>query len=263
MKGLAKLLLGLLAGGAVALGFLSSSHAGFFSAPLAKAITTSVLALAAGALLVGNGLRDLWMRRADGTKASLDYLARRTRDDIVAAAKHPNGSPTYTLDDIGVHIYVVQRRTTVPWRFELLRQARSSKAMRVRNASNDRESQHWRHKGVPGIAAAAWQATGTDVQATDLQGPLYAHVTEDRWNALLRNRDPRTFHRLWEEISVTRKNFAAILAAPIVTDRGKKVGVITVNIESHVTDGLAKLEAANIREILKRAQGDAGHLVLN
>lgn len=260
MKGLAKLLLGAIAGMAVAFSFLSSSHAGILSAPLAQVITATVLGLAAGALLVTSGLKDLWIRRGESTKTSLDYLARRTRDELVTAARQPTGAPTFTLDDIGVHIYAVQRRTAVPWRFELRRQARSSKAIRVRNAGNDRESQTWRNRYAPGIAAAAWQTA--DVQVVDLQGPPYAHITEDGWNALLRDKDPRTFRRLWSEISVTLECFGAILAAPIKTESGKTVGVISVNIESEVMEGLDKLEAAGILEILKRAQADAGHLVL-
>ena len=47
-----------------------------------------------------------------------------------------------------------------------------------------------------------------------------------------------------------------------MTESGKTVGVISVNIESEVMEGLAKLEAAGILEILKRVQADAGHLVL-
>jgi len=59
MKGLAKLLLGAIAGTAVAFSFLSSSHVGILSTPLAQVITATVLALAAGALLITSGLKDL------------------------------------------------------------------------------------------------------------------------------------------------------------------------------------------------------------
>jgi hypothetical protein len=121
-------------------------------------------------------------------------------------------------------------------------------------------SQNWRNRYAPGIAAAAWRTT--DLQVADLQGPPYAHTTEDGWNALLRDKDPRTFRRLWSEISVTRKCFAAILAAPIMTESGKAVGVISMNIDSEVMKGLAKLEAAGILAILKRTHADAGHFVL-
>jgi hypothetical protein len=75
--------------------------------------------------------------------------------------------------------------------------------------------------------------------------------------------DPQTYGRTFDQISVTRRNFSAIVAVPIQTESGRTVGVMTMNLESSVENAMAKLRTVKILEILKGACADAGNLVLS
>ncbi len=148
--GFSKVALGIVAGAAAGTTLLTSDTSGL--TPVQATLATAALALGAGALPVSSGLSNLWLRRGSQTGRQLEYLARRTREAIASAARPESA---YALAEIGVHIYVVQRRTLVPWRFELLQKARSSKATRTPNSANTRESENWRTGAAPGIVAAA------------------------------------------------------------------------------------------------------------
>lgn len=254
--GIGKLALGIVAGAAATTTLLLSDTSRL--TPMERALAAVALALGAGSLPVSSGLADLWLRRGSRIVGQLDYLARRTREEIALAAKPKTA---FTPEDIGVHVYVAQRRTFVPWRYELLRKARSSKATRTPNPANSREVEHWRTGDAPGIAAAAWKSVSS--QTVDLQADPYRSVTEQAWAAMTAAADPRTFGRTFAQISTTKRNFGAILAVPIQTEAGRCVGVMTMNIESAVQGAVSKLDNAKVQNILKIACADAGNLVLS
>lgn len=206
-----------------------------------------VIALGMGLPYLAAAIEQLWRRREERAQPLLQNLAERLRETIASVTK-------LERNDVGVHVYVVRRRRWPPWRFEMVRVARSAWYERSPDPIHAAFRQNWRTRLAPGVTGRAWQEGALEKE--NLATPEIQNASEDQWNAWLHDDDRRARRTTFERFR-RHNNFSTVWAHPTNTEHGIN-GMITVNVELEVADGHQRLLDADTSAMLHAEARQAG-----
>lgn len=207
-------------------------------------VAVSVVVVSAGFVPIASGLRDLFVARREPLRRDLEYVAQEIWFSVCRNA------PRFTIDDVGIHVFVARRSRFRPWVIFL------SRVARVAEPGRQPAPVHSTWEPGKGVVGRAFQSQETD--AWNLADPAVRSVGQEEWNRMRRAESPLCRNLSWEEFDRTRRWFSAVFAVPIKNEDGV-LGVISANIESNVSDGFCQLEEAKIRTFLNEGASRAAN----
>jgi hypothetical protein len=205
------------------------------------ALVAALIGLGAAVPYILSAGSDFWLRANERLRGSLQNVTDTVRETLIFRS-----DGLFTLKDVGVHIWVIRRRSWPPWRFEAKRLARSTWSSRSPNPHHDRFQQDWRTGKAPKIVGQVWTAENlryVDMVKEYLKG--WRGVTEKQ-----------TIERLKES-----SDFSAIWVSPTQSPGGMINGFIGVNVEAERLDGHQLLEQVDAGEVIHDASALAGRFI--
>jgi hypothetical protein len=217
------------------------------------AVAAVVLAVGTALPAIGRVIYSYWRRIERGQVAAAQFYAQRLWENLVMS------DVGLGLRDVGVHIFVRNRRLWPYWRFTYVRMARMAVTTRDPAVGHSVWPEHWRTGRAPGLVGLAATMPGHDVLDVDLMDAAYVGVTPERWNGWFRERDPRALGVPFEQARNPRRWFSTMWATPMRSRDGRLAGVLTVNIEREIPTGHQFMIAANASELMRTAAQDSAN----